>query len=129
MKKKKHPKPTNSEIDILRILWEQGPSTVREVQEALGKARKTGYTTALKFLQIMAEKGLVCRDESRHAHVYRAGFAQEQTQRQLVDDFLDRVFSGSALKLVMQALSTRKTSPEELEQIRKLLDDIEEDSP
>lgn len=123
----KSSRPTDAEVAILRILWERGPSTVREVQETLNETRETGYTTALKFLQIMTEKGLVCRDESRHAHVYQARYPEEQTQRQMVDDLLERVFGGSAMKLVMHALSGRKATPEELAQIRKLLDNIEEE--
>ena len=128
MPRPKSSKPTDAEIAILRILWERGPSTVRDVKEVLGQTRETGYTTVLKFLQIMTEKGLVCRDESRHAHVYQARYPEEQTQRQMVDDLLERVFGGSAMKLVMQALSSRKASPEELAQIRELLDNLEEET-
>jgi len=113
-------KPTDAELAILRVLWARGPSTVRQVAERLGK--DTGYTTALKLLQIMAEKGLVLRDESARTHVYRAASTEDQTQRQLVTDLLDRAFGGSAAKLVMQALSTKTASPEELAEIRKLLD-------
>jgi len=128
MPRLKSTKPTDAEIAILRILWERGPSTVRDVQEALSKTRETGYTTALKFLQIMTEKGLVCRDESRHAHVYQARYPEEQTQRQMVDDLLERVFGGAAMKLVMHALATQKASPEELAQIRTLLDELEKEA-
>ena len=128
MPRPKSTKPTDAEIAILRILWERGPSTVRDVQEALGKTRETGYTTALKFLQIMTEKGLVCRDESRHAHVYQAHYPEEQTQRQMVDDLLERVFGGAAMKLVMHALATQKASPEELAQIRAVLDELEKET-
>lgn len=113
-------KPTDAELAILRILWSRGPSTVRQVAELLGK--DTGYTTALKLMQIMAEKGLVVRDESARTHVYEAAYTEDQTQRQLVTDLLDRAFGGSAAKLVMQALSTKKASPEELAEIRRLLD-------
>jgi predicted transcriptional regulator len=113
-------KPTDAELAILRVLWTRGPSTVRQVAEVLGK--DTGYTTALKLLQIMAEKGLVIRDESERTHVYQAASTEDQTQRQLVTDLLDRAFGGSAAKLVMQALSTKKASPEELAEIRRLLD-------
>jgi len=119
------PKPTDAELGILKILWEKGPCTVREVHDALNKMRKTGYTTALKLLQIMTEKGLVQRDESQRAHVYEAHIDQTDTQRRLVDELMDQVFGGSAMHLVMQALSSRKTSAEELDQIRKLLDDCE----
>jgi predicted transcriptional regulator len=117
------PRPTDSELAILGVLWQRGPSTVRQVHEALGE--QTGYTTILKLLQIMIEKGLVTRDESERTHVYQARLAEEETQQQLVSDLLERAFSGSAKKLVMQALSTRKASPAELAEIRKLLDQME----
>jgi predicted transcriptional regulator len=113
-------KPTDAELAILRVLWARGPSTVRQVAELLG--RDTGYTTVLKLMQIMAEKRLVVRDESARTHVYAAAYTEDQTQRQLVTDLLDRAFGGSAAKLVMQALSTRKATPEELAEIRRLLD-------
>ena len=119
------PRPTEAELAILSVLWKQGPCTVGQVQQALSEVRDTGYTTALKLLQIMAEKGLVERDESGWRHVYRARYPQRTTQRQLVRDLLDRAFEGSAHQLVMQALSARKTSPEELAEIRKLLDTLE----
>ena len=123
------PRPTDAELAILNVLWQNGPITVRDVQEALSRGRKVGYTTALKFLQIMAEKGLVRRDASHRAHVYTAQLSQEKTQRQLVGDLLDRAFSGSAAKLVMRALSAQKASAEEIVQIRELLDSLEEDEP
>jgi predicted transcriptional regulator len=113
-------KPTDAELSILRVLWSQGPSTVRQVAEALGRA--TGYTTALKLLQIMTEKGLVRRDESARTHVYEAAFTEDQTQRRLVSDLLNRAFGGSAAKLVLQALSSNRTSPEELAEIKRFLD-------
>jgi predicted transcriptional regulator len=119
------PRPTEAELAILRVLWKQGPCTVGQVQRALSENRETGYTTALKLLQIMTEKGLVERDESEWRHVYRARYAQRTTQRQLVRDLLDRAFDGSAHQLVMQALSAKKASPEELAEIRKLLDTLE----
>ena len=125
MSKKETPRPTDAELEILSVLWQRGPSTVREVHEALSRGRSTGYTTVLKLLQIMAEKGLVRRNEEQRAHVYEARFAQEQTQRQLVGDLLERAFDGSARKLVMQALATKKASSEELSQIRQLLDEFE----
>ena len=121
-------KPTEGELAILSILWSQGPCTVGQVQEALNKERDTGYTTALKLLQIMTEKGLVVRDESKRAHVYRAKFTEEQTQQQLVGDLLERAFGGSATRLVVQALSSRRASKKELGQIRNLLDELEGDS-
>ena len=120
------PRPTDSELSILRVLWRRGPSTVRQVQEELGE--DTGYTTVLKFFQIMTDKGLVTRDDSQHAHIYQAKLAEEETQRQLVVDLLDRAFSGSAKKLVVQALSAKKASTEELAEIRRLLDEMERKS-
>ncbi|HET8645975.1 MAG TPA: BlaI/MecI/CopY family transcriptional regulator [Vicinamibacteria bacterium] len=117
-------RPTGAELEILRVLWARGPSTVREVQNALG-AHDTGYTTALKLLQIMAEKGLVVRDERARAHVYAARVAEGETQRQLVRELLDRAFGGSAAKLVMQALATRRASREEIAGIRRLLDELD----
>ena len=113
-------KPTDGELAILRVLWARGPSTVRHVAEAL--ERETGYTTALKLLQIMTEKGLVRRDESSRTHVYEAAASEDQTQRTLVSDLLDRAFGGSAAKLVLQALATRKASSEELVEIKRLID-------
>lgn len=119
------PKPTPAELEILRVLWERGPSTVREVQDTLERERATGYTTVLKLLQIMTEKELVTRDERARAHVYAARVPASDTQRQLVRDLLDRAFGGSALKLVMHALSARKASPDEIARIRRMLDDME----
>lgn len=119
------PKPTPAELEILRVLWERGPSTVREVHDLLDRERATGYTTVLKLLQIMTEKKLVMRDESARAHVYAARVPASDTQRQLVRDLLDRAFGGSALKLVMHALSARKASPEEIARIRRMLDEME----
>jgi predicted transcriptional regulator len=113
-------KPTDAELGILRVLWTRGPSTVREVAEALG--RDEAYTTVLKLLQIMAEKRLVTRDESARTHVYAAAFSEQQTQKQLVVDLLNRAFDGSAAKLVLQALSSGTASKEELAEIRKLID-------
>jgi predicted transcriptional regulator len=113
-------KPTDAELAILRVLWVRGPSTVREVAAALG--RDGAYTTILKLLQIMADKRLVRRDESARTHVYAAAFTEHQTQRQLVSDLLDRAFGGSASKLVLHALEARKATPEELAEIRRLLD-------
>jgi BlaI family transcriptional regulator, penicillinase repressor len=112
-------KPTDAELAILRVLWVRGPSTVRQVAEQLG--REAGYTTVLKLLQIMTEKRLVARDESSRTHIYEAAYTQDQTERQLVTDLLDRVFDGSAAKLVLQALASNKTSPEELDEIKKLI--------
>lgn len=121
------PRPTDAELAILRVLWERGPSTVREVHDALSRTQTTGYTTVLKLMQIMAEKGLVTRDESQRAHVYEARHSQQKMQRQIVADLVERAFGGSAANLVMQALSGRKTSAEELNEIRELLDKLEGD--
>ena len=112
-------RPTDAELTILRVLWARGPSTVRQVAEQMG--RETGYTTALKLLQIMTEKRLVTRDESSRTHIYAAAYTQEQTERQIVSDLVDKVFDGSAAKLVLQALAATKTSPEELDEIKKLI--------
>lgn len=125
MIKQNLPRPTDAELEILRVLWLRGRSTVREVQDSLNDNKPTGYTTVLKMLQIMTEKGLVQRDEEQRAHVYQAKLAQAQTQQQLVGDLLDRAFDGSASSLVMQALATKKTSAEELTKIRKMLDEFE----
>ena len=118
------PRPTDAELAILRVLWERGPSTVRQVHEQLARDRQAAYTTALKLLQIMTEKGLVERDERERTHVYQAKLSEDQTQRQLVRDLLDRAFGGSAGKLVMQALATRRASPDELREIRRVLDGV-----
>jgi BlaI family transcriptional regulator, penicillinase repressor len=120
------PKPTASELEILRVLWGRGASTVREVHEAVSRSRPTGYTTILKLLQIMTTKGMVRRNENARAHVYEAVQPAENTKRQLVTDLLQRAFSGSASQLVLHALSGRKTSPEEIEEIRRMLDAYEE---
>ena len=125
MARRKLPRPTDAEIEILRALWERGPSTVREVQEFIEQSRMTGYTTVLKFLQIVTEKGLVRRDESSRAHVYEPACTEEETQRQLVGDLLERAFGGSAMKLVMQALDAKRASPAELAQIRKVVEEQE----
>jgi BlaI family penicillinase repressor len=121
------PRPTDAELAILRVLWRRGPSTVKDVHEDLAREVQTGYTTTLKQLQIMAEKGLVTRDESNRAHLYAASRPEEATQTQLVGDLLDRAFEGSAARLVMRALSARPTSAEELAEIRDLLDQLEGD--
>jgi predicted transcriptional regulator len=113
-------KPTDAELAILRVLWSRGPSTVRDVAAAMG--REAAYTTVLKLLQIMTDKQLVRRDESARTHVYEAAQSEEQTQQHLVTDLIDRAFEGSAAKLLMRALSAKRTSPKELEEIRKLLE-------
>ena len=118
-------KPTDAELAILHVLWAHGPCTVRQVAEIMG--RETGYTTVLKLLQIMTEKGLVKRDETERTHVYQASLTRERTQRQLVSDLLDRAFGGSAKQLVLQALATKKASAKEMAEIRRLLDKLEGD--
>ena len=121
----KLPKPTEAELTILRVLWQQGPSTVRQVHRALNEVKKSGYTTVLKFMQIMHEKGLVSRDEAPYAHVYKARLPQVQAERTLVADLLDRAFEGSMSRLLLQALSSRKATAGELAEIRKVLNDYE----
>lgn len=117
------PRPTDAELAILRVLWDRGPSTVRDVHEALPRERPTGYTTVLKLLQIMTEKGLVTRDESARSHVYTTSLSQDATQQQLVTDLMQRAFGGSAAQLVMQALAAAPASANEMKEIRKLLDE------
>lgn len=119
------PRPTQAETAILQVLWRRGPCTVREVHDVLNADRATGYTTVLKLLQIMHDKGLVRRDESQRSHRYQAVSSRRRTQRQLLGELLDRVFDGSMRKLVMHALSSRKASPEDLAEIRNLLDALE----
>lgn len=121
------PRPTDSELALLRVLWEKGPSTVRQIHDVVAAERPTGYTTVLKLLQIMTEKGLVERDERARTHVYRATLSAAETQRQLVGDLLDRAFGGSAAALVMQALAARRATPDELDEIRRLLDEHKEE--
>jgi BlaI family penicillinase repressor len=123
----KQHRPTDGELEILRVLWREGPSTVRDVHSILSKAKPgTGYTTVLKLMQIMADKDLVIRDEKNKAHVYAPRIREDQTQRQLVGDLLDRVFGGSAARMVMQALATKKANPQELAEIRHMLDEFEQ---
>jgi predicted transcriptional regulator len=125
MAKSDPPRPTAAELEILRALWSLGPSTVREVYDRLNHTKPTGYTTVLKLMQIMAEKGLVARNEQQRAHVYEAACRQEDTQRQLVGDLVERAFGGSATQLVMQALAAKRATPEELAEIRRILDEFE----
>jgi BlaI family penicillinase repressor len=119
------PLPTDAELDILTVLWSRGPATVRDVHDVIAKRKPTQYTTVLKLMQIMAEKGLVRRDQTERAHVYEPCRSKEWTQRQLAGDLLHRAFGGSPSSLVMGALSARKATREELDQIRRLLDDYE----
>ncbi len=119
------PRPTDAELSILRVLWSTGPATVRAVYEALQSERPVNYTTVLKLLQIMTEKGLVTRDESTRSHVYAPAQAQAQTQGSLVRDLVDKAFSGSTSRLVMRALEERPASDDELAQLRQLLARLE----
>jgi predicted transcriptional regulator len=119
------PRPTDAELDILTVLWSRGPSTVREVHDEIAQRKPAQYTTVLKMLQIMAEKGLVRRDEKERAHVYEASRPREWTQRQLAGDLLQRAFAGSAKSLLMGALSARKASKQELAELRKMLEEYE----
>ncbi len=119
------PKPTEAELEILTVLWSLGPSTVRAVYDAITRRRPAQYSTILKFMQIMAEKGLVLRDEAQRAHVYRTTRPREWTQQQLAGDLLERAFNGSAKALLLGALSARKASKQDLSDLRKLLDDYE----
>ena len=125
MKKRLLPKPTDTELAILRVLWLLGPATVRAVHDELSHTQETGYTTVLKMLQIMTEKGLVTRDEKERSHVYKPVCSEQAVQRQLVGHLLERAFGGSAQKLVLQALASRKSSPADLAEIRKLLDKMD----
>jgi|SRR5579871_276863 len=122
------PRPTDAELEILTVLWSRGPSTVRAVHETIALRKPMQYSTVLKFLQIMAEKGLVRRDEQQRAHIYEAAQPREITQRQLAGDLLQRAFAGSAKGLLMGALSARKASRQELAELRKLLDDYEKEA-
>jgi BlaI family penicillinase repressor len=119
------PRPTDAELEILTVLWSRGPGTVRDIHEAISARKPAQYTTVLKMLQIMAEKGLVLRDEKQRAHIYEAARPCEWTQKQLAGDLLQRGFSGSAARLMQGALSARKTSKAELAELRKLLDEFE----
>jgi predicted transcriptional regulator len=121
-------KPTSMELEILRVLWERGPSTVRDVHAVLALSKPTGYTTVLKLLQIMTAKGSVTRNEDARAHVYEARQPAENTKRQLVGDLLQRAFAGSASQLMMHALAGKKTSSSEIEEIRRMLDEYERKS-
>ncbi len=119
------PRPTDSELAILRVLWQRGPCSIRAVHEEINRTRVTGYTTVLKITQIMLGKGLVQREDDQRTHIYRAAVPEQDTQQQLVKDLVDRAFGGSAQKLVMQALTATRATPKELAQISKLFDDYE----
>jgi predicted transcriptional regulator len=117
-------KPTESELEILQVLWQKGQATVREVFEEIARTKDIGYTTTLKLMQIMFEKGLVTRDDSSKTHIYTPAVTREKTQRHLVGKMIDTLFSGSSSQLVIQALGNHKTSPEELDEIQKILDNL-----
>jgi predicted transcriptional regulator len=119
------PRPTDAELAIMRVLWERGPCTVREVHDALSTSQDTGYTTVLKLLQIMTDKGLVVRDETNRAHIYSTRYSEQRTQRQLLGDLIERAFGGSPTKLVMQVLTETTATADELTAIRQLLDQME----
>ena len=125
MARGRNSRPTDRELAILRILWDNGPSTVREVNETMNEDEDTGYTTTLKLMQIMIDKGLLRRDDSQFKHVYQPALTEAKAQKQLVGDLLDKAFSGSAEKLVMRALSAKKVSAKELARIKILLNNIE----
>ena len=125
MAKPRNNQPTERELAILQILWKKGPSTVRRVNEAMNQDRSTGYTTTLKLMQIMAEKGLLIRDDSQFKHIYKVAISEEKTQKQLVGNLLEQAFSGSAEKLVMRALSAKKVSVDELAKIKKMINKLE----
>lgn len=118
-------KPTEKELEILQVLWENGTCTVREVNEALSEGKEVGYTTTLKFLQIMYDKGLVSRRKQGKTHLYQAEVSQDKTQNQLIDQLLQTAFGGSAMKLVLQALGNQKSSRKDLEEIKKYIDKLQ----
>jgi len=124
---KRQARPTDAELAILRVLWTRGPSTVRDVHETLAGSRETGYTTTLKLMQIMAEKGIVLRDESSRSHIYSARHERDETQQLLVSDLVDRAFGGSAAALVLQALNAKTTTPDELAEIQRMIDAYREE--
>ena len=124
MATKLRPQPTDAELAILSVLWDKGPCTVRDVNDRINEAKPTGYTTTLKFMQLMAEKGLLLRDDSQFRHVFRPAISEEKTQKQVVSSLVDRAFAGSAAKLVVRALSARKIPDEELARIREMIDEM-----
>jgi BlaI family transcriptional regulator, penicillinase repressor len=126
--KRNLPRPTDAELEILTVLWSTGPATVRQVYDVIRRRRPAEYSTILKFMQIMAAKGLVRRNEQERAHVYEPAKPREWTQRQLAGDLLERAFSGSAKALLVGALSARKASPEELAEMRRLLDEFQKEA-
>ena len=125
MAQSSEPKPTSSELDILRVLWDRGPSTVRDVHDVLAESKQMGYTTVLKLLQIMTTKRLVTRNEDNRAHVYEARQPADKTKGQLVGDLLQKVFAGSASQMMLHALSGKTASPNDIAEIRRMLDEYE----
>ncbi|HMR44493.1 MAG TPA: BlaI/MecI/CopY family transcriptional regulator [Saprospiraceae bacterium] len=121
------PRPTDSELEIMQILWQHGPASVRFVNDLLSEKRDVGYTTTLKLLQIMYEKGLVTRDDTNRTHVYQAAFKESDMQQRLLDQFVDTAFRGSAVKMVMQALGNHRASRAELDEIKALIEKLEKD--
>lgn len=117
-------KPTENELEILKVLWERGEATVRDVHEVLSKTKDAGYTTTLKLMQIMHEKGMVKRDETSKTHRYTALLSREKTQKQFMGKMIDTLFQGSSTQLVMQALGNHSTTPEELDEIQKMIDNL-----
>ena len=126
MARQSAPMPTDAELVILKVIWARGASTVRQVLQSLESSRSTGYTTILKQLQVMTDKGLVTRDERKRTHIYQASFGEAEVLRRITGDLLNRAFDGSAHKLVMHALSTKRATPEELAQIRAMIENLEE---
>jgi len=126
MAREKAQGPTEKELAILKVLWQKGPSTVRQVNDEINKQFETGYTTTLKLMQIMTDKGLLERDDSEFKHVYKPAVSAESTEKQIVGDMMEKVFSGSAERLVMRALSAKQVSAEELKKIRQFLDKMED---
>ena len=120
-------KPTDSELEILSVLWQQGPSSVRQVNDEINRKKQVGYTTTLKFMQIMLEKGLLEREEKGRKHIYRTAVREVDTQKQLLDRFVETAFAGSAMQLVMQALGKHRTTPEELDELKRLIEKIEKE--
>lgn len=126
MAREKKQYPTDKELEILQVLWTGGPATVRQINDAINRKTETGYTTTLKLMQIMTEKNLLKRDDTSFRHIFEAAVSEEVAEKQVMGDILDRVFAGSTEKLVMRALSSKKVSSEELNNIRKMLDQMEE---
>ncbi len=125
MTTKKKIKPTESELEILQVLWEHGPSSVRQVNDILNEKREVGYTTALKIMQIMTEKALVSRDTKNRTHIYHSAVKENDTQKSLLDSFIEKTYRGSAMRLVMQALGNQSASREELEKLKAIINELE----